>query len=237
MFTVSGCLFHWASKLQTLTALSSTESETLCLSEAMRHLLPPREIVEEIRGHMGLAKDCLVRMKSKVFEDNNGCIAVATLPKITPQSKHIGTACFFSKEHLNDLEILKVDTKEQKADIFTKAIDGPTFKTIHRLSQGWQAQDVTFIFHIFMSNEFGDQTFQQMSTRESHGQVPWQTSRSRPEWSSRNWKSFQSILFCRIPFYHPFGNQLPLHNHNILAHCHDGHSVRGLEHKQKVTLI
>jgi hypothetical protein len=137
VFTMSGCPFHWASKLQTLTALSSTESEILCLSEAMRHLLPLREIVEEIRGHMGLAKDYPVRIKSKVFEDNNGAIAVATSPKITPRSKHIGTAYFFFKEHLADLEILKVDTKEQKADIFTKAMDGPTFKTIRRLLLGW----------------------------------------------------------------------------------------------------
>jgi hypothetical protein len=103
----------------------------------MRHLLPLREIVDEIRRHMGLSKDYPVRIKSKVFEDNNGCIAVATSPKITPRSKHIGTAYFFFKEHLDKLEILKVDTKEQKADIFTKAMDGPTFKTIRRLLQGW----------------------------------------------------------------------------------------------------
>jgi hypothetical protein len=103
----------------------------------MRHLLPLREIVDEIRRHMGLSKDYPVRMKSKVFEDNNGCIAVATSPKITPRSKHIGTACVFFKEHLDKLEILKVDTKEQKADMFTKAMDGPTFKTIRRPLQGW----------------------------------------------------------------------------------------------------
>ena len=88
---------------------------------------------------MGLAKDCLVRLKSKVFEDNNGCIAVATSPKITPRSKHIGTAHFFFKERVQDgsIEILKIDTTEQKADIFTKAMPGPVFKTIRRLLQGW----------------------------------------------------------------------------------------------------
>ena len=35
------------------------------------------------------------------------------------------------------MEILKVDTKEQKADIVTKAMDGPTLKTIRRILQGW----------------------------------------------------------------------------------------------------
>jgi hypothetical protein len=136
---MAGCPFHWASKLETLTALSSTESEIVCLSESMRHLLPLREIVNEIREHMGLEKDYPVHMMSKVFEDNNGCIAVATSPKITPRSKHIGTAYFFFKEWIQDrsIEILKVDTTEQKADIFTNAMDGPTFKTIRRLLQGW----------------------------------------------------------------------------------------------------
>jgi hypothetical protein len=103
----------------------------------MRHLLPLREIVDETRLHMGLEKDCPVRMKSKVFEDNNGCISVATSPKIAQRSKHVGTAFFFLKEHLDKLEILKTDTKEQQADTFTKAMDGPTFKTIRRLLQGW----------------------------------------------------------------------------------------------------
>jgi hypothetical protein len=88
---------------------------------------------------MGLEKDYPVRMKSKVFEDNNGCIAAATSPKITPRSRHIGSSYFFFKERTQDgsIETLKVDTKEQKADIFTKAMDGPSFKTIRRLLQGW----------------------------------------------------------------------------------------------------
>ena len=139
VFTMSGCPFHWASKLQTLTALSSTESETLCLSEAMRHLLPLRELVDEVRANLGLDKDYPVRMKSKVFEDNNGCISLATSPKITPRSKHIGTAHFFFKERIQDgsIEVLKIDTTMQKADIFTKAMTGPTFKTIRRLLMGW----------------------------------------------------------------------------------------------------
>ena len=103
VFTVSGCPFHWASKLQTLAALSSTESEIICLSESMHHLLLPlREIVDKIREHMGPEKECQVRMKSKVFEDNNGCIAAATSSKITPRSKHIGTACFFFGERTQD---------------------------------------------------------------------------------------------------------------------------------------
>jgi hypothetical protein len=79
-------------------------------------------------------------MKSKVFEDNNGCIAVSTSPKITPCSKHIGTFHFFFEEWVQDgsiNNILKINTTKQKADIVTRSMTGPTFKMICRLLQGW----------------------------------------------------------------------------------------------------
>jgi hypothetical protein len=48
-------------------------------------------------------------------------------------------AYFFFKEQVVDgsIEILKIDTTNQKADIFTKAMTGPTFKTMRRLLMGW----------------------------------------------------------------------------------------------------
>ena len=103
VLTVSGCPFHWASKPQTLAALSSTESEMLCLSKSTHHLPPLREIVDEIREHAGLEKDCPIRMKSKAFEDDNGCIAANTCPKITPRSRHIGSSFFSFKDPKEDV--------------------------------------------------------------------------------------------------------------------------------------
>jgi hypothetical protein len=96
-------------------------------------------VLDEVRANLGLEKYYPVQMKSKVFEDNNGCISVATLPKITPWSRHIGTTNFFLKEWVQDgsIKVLKIDTTEQKADIFTKSMPGPAFKTIHRLLMGW----------------------------------------------------------------------------------------------------
>jgi hypothetical protein len=71
----------------------------------------------------------------------------------------------------------------------------------------------------------------------SHGHVPWQTSRSRPEQSSHDWKSFRVVGFCCIPFHHPFGNQLLLHDHNILACCHDGHLVHVVSSTKRRSLF
>jgi hypothetical protein len=42
IITFCGCLIHWVSKLQSEIALSTTESEYIALSMAIRELLPLR---------------------------------------------------------------------------------------------------------------------------------------------------------------------------------------------------
>ncbi len=49
IITYCGCPIHWASKLQTEIALSTTESEYIALSVATRELLPLQRLVTEIR--------------------------------------------------------------------------------------------------------------------------------------------------------------------------------------------
>lgn len=48
IITYCGCPIHWASKLQTEIALSTTESEYIALSMATRELLPLHQLVTEI---------------------------------------------------------------------------------------------------------------------------------------------------------------------------------------------
>ena len=67
-----------------------------------------------------------VTTKSDVFEDNNGALTVATLPRITPQSKFFAVKLHFFKEHVKtdsnpqgEVEIHKIDTNNQLADIMT----------------------------------------------------------------------------------------------------------------------
>ena len=74
-----------------------------------------------------------------VFEDNNGALMLATVPKLTPRSKHIAVKHWFFREHVGrTTRIVKVDTKKQKADIFTKALPEKDFKNIRYLLCGWQ---------------------------------------------------------------------------------------------------
>ena len=134
----------WASKLQTQIALSTLEAEYIALSQAMRELLPLRRLMKEIVTELKMeVPDC--QLHSKVFEDNNGALGLATSPKLTPRTKHIAVKYHFFRDHIsspgrqngNGITIHKIDTKDQKADMFTKGLPVDTFKHIRKLVMGW----------------------------------------------------------------------------------------------------
>ena len=78
---------------------------------------------------------------SRVFEDNDACrkLASSTMPKMMPRSKHIAAKYHWLREKLEELkiEILRVDTKEQLADIFTKGLVLRDFENKRKLVCGW----------------------------------------------------------------------------------------------------
>jgi histone deacetylase 1/2 len=88
--TLGNCPLLWVSKLQTEVSLSTTEAEYIALSQSMRDLIPMRGFLKEMgkRLKLDFAKETMLH--SMVFEDNNGALSLATAPKITPRTKHIG---------------------------------------------------------------------------------------------------------------------------------------------------
>jgi hypothetical protein len=99
VITFCGCPVIWASKLQSEIALSTTESEYNALSTATRDLLPLRRILADIEQFSFITLfptkvvDHIVTPSlppSKVFEDNNACIVLATTNmQFKPRTKHI----------------------------------------------------------------------------------------------------------------------------------------------------
>ena len=81
-------------------------------------------------------------MKCKVFEDNNGAIELAKAPKIRPRTKHIALKYHHFREHVRKglIEINPIDTLEQVADIFTKALPFPIFNYLRKNMMGWSKQ-------------------------------------------------------------------------------------------------
>ena len=137
---IANCPVIWASKLQTDIALSTMEAEYNALSIAMRSVLPLQVLTKEISQHIDLL-DGKATFKTTTYEDNAGALVLATLEpgRITPRSKHYGIKYhwFRSKLKPNKIEIVKVESKLQRADMFTKALRTNQFKENRELTCGW----------------------------------------------------------------------------------------------------
>ena len=139
VFFLGKCPVHWVSTLQTLATLSSTESEYIALSDAMRVLLPLRGVVNEIASTLNRKNPTAV-IKSKVFEDNKSTISIAKAPKMQSRTRHINQRYHFFRQHIGaDKGILLeyVDTDHQIADQFTKGLSVSKFLPLRKLLMGW----------------------------------------------------------------------------------------------------
>jgi len=136
----ASCPLLWVSKLQTEAALSTTEAELTALSQSMRELMPIRDLATEIMESMRMKSKPSFCTHSTVFEDNNGASTLATTPKMTPRSKHIAAKHWFFREHVHrgTTKVVKVNTKQNKADTLTKAMPVKDFMSIRKLLCGWQ---------------------------------------------------------------------------------------------------
>lgn len=130
----------WHSKLQTEIATSTMHAEYIALSTGMRELLPVKNVLEEICNVLEVERDDDTKV-TKVFEDNEGALKLATGPleRITPQSKHFAVKYHWFREKLvhHNIEILHINTDMQKADIFTKGLIGKEFKMKRKMIMGW----------------------------------------------------------------------------------------------------
>ena len=134
----AGCPITWCSKLQTEIALSTTESEYIALSQAMRETIPFMNLMVEV-GSIFPLHNPTPKFHCKVFEDNRSCIKVAESPRHTPRTKHIAIKYHHFRSYVADgtIKIYPIDTKDQLADIFTKPLDRVVFVKLRQLLMGW----------------------------------------------------------------------------------------------------
>jgi hypothetical protein len=138
---IGNCPVLWVSKLQIKTALSTMQAEYVALSTAMRDLLPFRLLTIELCEAMGLTPEKLSTIQSTVWEDNVGALTLANLepPRVTPKSKHFAIKYHWFCEELKpaEIEIVKVATDDQLADIFTKGLSSQKFENLRKSLMGW----------------------------------------------------------------------------------------------------
>ena len=133
-----GCPVTWVSKLQAEISLSTVEAEYIALSQAMRDIIPFMDRMNELDGIFG-DDSPKPNIHCKLFEDNNGALELATSPRYRPRTKHIAIKYHHFREHVTKgkVSIQPIDTKQQIADIFTKALPAPSFAYLRQKLMCW----------------------------------------------------------------------------------------------------
>ena len=138
MIRLFGCPIIWVSKLQTEITLSTTESEYVALSQAMRDVIPLLEVLNHIQKAIEVEIEEPV-VRCTVFEDNMGALELAIAPKMRPRTRHIAVKYHHFREHVERglIKVVYVDTKGQLADMFTKALPFALLQPLRESVLGW----------------------------------------------------------------------------------------------------
>lgn len=144
---LANCPLSWSSVLQTTISVSTLESEWNALAASMRALIPMKRLVGEVLEGMTLKPGTNFRVttKSHVFEDNAGVVQLANTRKLTSRTRHMACKLFWFLEKLGsdtdkggeNIDVVKVDTKDNMADIFTKSLGREDFCRLRLLLCGW----------------------------------------------------------------------------------------------------
>ena len=142
----AGCPIVWSSRLIAEICLSTTEAEYCALSEAMRQVIPMLDIQRECVERGILTEGSTPEVFCTAFEDNSGALEMARVHKMRPRTKHINLKYHFFRSRVvqdgdEDLEgkihVMAVDTEDQLADIFTKAVSQELFLKFRLEIMGW----------------------------------------------------------------------------------------------------
>lgn len=118
---VGGNLVTWRSKKQKVVSLSSAEAEFRGIARGLAEILWIRKLLTEI----GFPPT----ETSKIMCDNEAAIQISENPVQHDRTKHIDVDRHFIKEKLEAgiIELPFVRSKDQLADILTKAVNGSFF--------------------------------------------------------------------------------------------------------------
>ena len=115
VFTLAGGAISWMSKLQKTVALSTIEAEYIAASHACKEAIWLKGVLGEI-GRL--------QNNVSIFCDSQSAIHLATNPVYHSKTKHIDVKYHFVRQAISEggVDLKKVHTKENCADMFTKPI-------------------------------------------------------------------------------------------------------------------
>mmetsp|Transcript_21406 Transcript_21406/g.29989 ORF Transcript_21406/g.29989 Transcript_21406/m.29989 type:complete len:125 (+) Transcript_21406:932-1306(+) len=124
--------------MQAEISLSTVKAEYIALSTAMRDLIPFTYQVMEV-GSVFNSEVTETKLFCTLFEDNNGALELAIAPRYRPRTKHIGIKYHHFREQVQNgmISIQPINTLEQIADQFTKALQVGVFEYLRGKLFGW----------------------------------------------------------------------------------------------------
>jgi hypothetical protein len=121
---LNGDPVSWSSKKQRIVALSTCEAELYAESAAIQEVLWLRGLMEELGLH--------TQTGSVIYGDNQSTIAVSSNGVKGERTKHVDVKYHFVTEAVEGgvVRLQWVPTKQQQADIFTKALPFRVFELL-----------------------------------------------------------------------------------------------------------
>jgi hypothetical protein len=122
-----GSPISWLAKKQTTVSLSTTEAEYTALASCIQECLYLKFLLMDL----GISLERPI----VIHEDNQSTIKIARNPALHGRSKHIDVKYFFVQELTESqiFDVIHCPTKEQIADIFTKALQPYQFQALRPL--------------------------------------------------------------------------------------------------------
>ena len=139
IISYKGCPIIWKSQMQTEIALSSTESEYMGLSYALREAIPIMDLLKEMQKHKFPIGKTKASIHCKVFEDNSGALEMAKTHKYRPRTKHLNVKYHHFRDYITrgNISVHKIDTSDQCADYLTKPVNLEVLSKLRKRVMGW----------------------------------------------------------------------------------------------------
>uniref|UniRef100_A0A803R4Z6 Reverse transcriptase Ty1/copia-type domain-containing protein n=1 Tax=Cannabis sativa TaxID=3483 RepID=A0A803R4Z6_CANSA len=133
MFLLGGNCVSWKAQLQPVVALSTTESEYISTTEAIKEAIWMKGLLTEIK---------LLKEVPRVYSDSQSCVHLCRNPVFHDRTKHIEIKYHFIRDKVTqgEIQVEKVPTEENPADMGTKVVTLNKFKHCMNLlgvDTGW----------------------------------------------------------------------------------------------------
>jgi hypothetical protein len=172
VFTLAGGPVSWSSQRQKTVATSTMDAEYIAAAEAAKEAVWIRNFINDLRIP-GVHIDTV-----PLYIDNNSALKLTRNPEFHSRSKHIDVKHHFIREKVDEgvINTQRVETRDNLADVFTKALPRPTHEDlVNRLNllSGGDAKrpDCVMVRNEPTSHLGASQTFNALRTTRVGGQT------------------------------------------------------------------